>query len=75
MSTTKRFAELLGALEAFAARGEPRPSTQDVASAVGDSFLGTGFVTFRGYALAAEKAGLVRRGSSTSGKEWMELVH
>ncbi|KZV90928.1 hypothetical protein EXIGLDRAFT_837494 [Exidia glandulosa HHB12029] len=74
ISTTKRFGELLGAMEAFAARGETRPTRTDVAAAVGDGFLGTGFVTFRGYALAAEKAGLVRRGTSSSGKEYMELV-
>ncbi|KAH7105001.1 hypothetical protein BKA62DRAFT_691354 [Auriculariales sp. MPI-PUGE-AT-0066] len=71
----KRFSELLNTLETFSAHGESRPSRADVAAAVGDGFLGTGFVTFRGYALAAEKAGLVRRGGSASaGTEWLELA-
>lgn len=74
VSPPKRFGELLAAMEAFAERGESRPLRADVVAAVGDSFVGTGFVTFRGYALAAEKAGLIRRGTSSSGKEWLELV-
>ena len=75
-TSPKRFGELVNTLENFAAHGEPRPSRTEVASAIGESYLGTGFVTFRGYTLAAEKAGLVRRGGSAqAGTEWLELVH
>ncbi|EJD54349.1 hypothetical protein AURDEDRAFT_179526 [Auricularia subglabra TFB-10046 SS5] len=70
----KRFAELISVMEAFAQRGETRPSKSDVAAAVGEGFIGTGFVTFRGYSLAAEKAGIIRRGGTAGTSEWMELV-